>query len=53
MFLNEEIFISFYKALVHSHFDYAMSTWNPHMINLYSTKHRNNLNIQIQIMWCT
>ena len=22
-------------------------------LNLYSTKHRNNLNIQIKIMWCT
>ena len=29
MFLNKEIF---YKALVCSHFDYAMSIWNPHMI---------------------
>ena len=32
MFLNMEIFIPLYKALVCSHFDYAMSTWNPHMI---------------------
>ena len=27
-----EIFIPLYKALVCIHFDYAMSTWNPHMI---------------------
>ena len=32
MFLNIEIFILLYKALVRSHFEYAMSTWNPHMI---------------------
>ena len=25
MFLNKEIFLPLYKALVHSHFDYAMS----------------------------
>ena len=23
------------------------------LVNLYSTKHRNNLNIQIKIVWCT
>ena len=22
-------------------------------LNLYSTKHRNNLNIQIKMIWCT
>ena len=32
MFLNKEIFLPLYKALVRSHFDYAMSIWNPHMI---------------------
>ena len=32
MFLNKEIFLPLYKALVCSHFDYAMSIWNPHMI---------------------
>ena len=30
--LNKEIFLPLYKALVRSHFDYAMSIWNPHMI---------------------
>ena len=34
MFLNKEIFLPLYKALVvvRSHFDYAMSIWNPHII---------------------
>ena len=32
MFLNKEIFLLLYKALVRSHFDYAMSIWNPHNI---------------------
>ena len=32
VFLNKKIFLPLYKALVRSHFDYAMSIWNPHMI---------------------
>ena len=35
MFLNKEIFLPLYEALVRSHFNYAvyaMSIWNPHMI---------------------
>ena len=31
MFLDEEIFVPLYKALVHSHFDYAMAVWSPHL----------------------
>ena len=27
--------------------------YHPCFINLYSTKHRNILNIQIKILWCT
>lgn len=30
IFLNCEIFVPLYKALVRSHFDYAMPTWCPH-----------------------
>ena len=44
MFLNIEIFIPLYKALVRSHFDYAIFTWNPHMIKhieaIESVQHR-------------
>ena len=32
MFLNCEIFVPIYKALVRSHFDYAMTVCNPHMV---------------------
>ena len=30
MYLSAEIFIPLYKAMVKSHFDYAMVIWNPH-----------------------
>ena len=33
-FLDQDIFIPLYKALIRSHFDYAMTIWNPHMIKL-------------------
>ena len=32
MFLNKDIFLPLYKALVGSHFDYAISISNPHML---------------------
>ena len=44
MFFNMGIFIPLYKALVRSHFDYAMSNWNPHLIKhieaIESVQHR-------------
>ena len=36
MFLDEETFVPLYKALVRSHFDYAMTVWSPHLV-----KYRN------------
>ena len=32
MYLSAEIFIPLYKAMVRSHFDYAMVIWNPHTV---------------------
>ena len=32
MFLDEETFVPLYKALVRSHFDYAMAVWSPHLV---------------------
>ena len=32
MDLGAEIFIPLYKAMVRSHFDYAMVIWNPHTV---------------------
>ena len=32
MYLSTEIFIPLYKAMVRSHFDYAMVIWNPHTV---------------------
>ena len=30
--LSAEVFIPLYKAMVRSHFDYAMIIWNPHAV---------------------
>ena len=32
MYLSAEVFIPLYKAMVRSHFDYAMIIWNPHTV---------------------
>ena len=32
MYLSAEVFIPLYKAMVRSHFDYAMIIWNPHAV---------------------
>ena len=33
MYFGAEIFIPLYKAMVRSHFDYAIVIWNPHTLN--------------------
>ena len=30
--MDEETFVPLYKALVRSHFDYAMAVWSPHLV---------------------
>ena len=37
MYLSAEIFIPLYKAMVRSHFDYAMVIWNPHTVKYIET----------------
>ena len=32
MFLDEETFVPLYKALVRSHYDYAMAVWSPQLV---------------------
>ena len=32
IYLDTDILLTLYKALVRSHFDYAMIIWNPHMV---------------------
>ena len=32
IYLDADILLPLYKALVRSHFDYAMIIWNPHMV---------------------
>jgi len=29
-YLNNDVFVTLYKALVRSHLEYANSVWNPH-----------------------